>query len=90
MLLLRGKSGPNKMNESYGMLCLSLISLEILFHIDGLTTPNQVWTKLETLFGKKYDLRGHQLKNELISLIPSSFKTIEGLTKFKSLFILLK
>ena len=50
-----------------------------------------MWIKLESLFRKKDDLRGHQLENELISLRPSEFKTIEEfITKFKSLVIFLK
>ena len=63
----------------------------LLFHIDGLTTPNQVWTKLEYLFGVQDELRVHQLENELFSLSPRSFDSIEGLfTKFKSLVLFLK
>ena len=38
----------NRLDEAYGLLCLS-ISMEILFHIDSLTTPNKVWVKIETL-----------------------------------------
>ena len=48
----------NRLDEAYGFLCLS-ISRELLFHIDSLTTPNEVWVKLETLFGKTDELRGH-------------------------------
>ena len=48
------------------------ISLDILFHLDGLTTPNQVWTKLESLFGVQDELRAHKLENELFSLSPSN------------------
>ena len=40
----------NRMDEAYGLLFL-LISLDLLFHLDGLSTPNQLWTKLESLFG---------------------------------------
>ena len=40
----------NRMDETYGLLCIS-ISPDLLFHPDGLTTPNQVWTQLESLFG---------------------------------------
>ena len=36
----------NRMDEAYGLHFLS-ISLDLLFNIDGLTTPSQVWTKLE-------------------------------------------
>ena len=31
----------NRLDEAYGLLCLS-ISPDLLFHLDGLTTPNQV------------------------------------------------
>ena len=50
-----------------------------------------MWIKLESLFEKQDDLRGHQLEKELISLRPSEFETIEEfITKFKSLVLLLK
>ena len=79
----------NRLDEAYGLLCL-YISPDILFHLYGFTTPNQVWTKLESLFRVKDVLRAHQLENELFSLSPSSFNSIEGfLTKLKSLFIFL-
>ena len=48
----------NWLDESYGLICLS-ISHDILFHIDGLTNPNQVWTKLESLFGVQEEIRVH-------------------------------
>ena len=48
----------NMKDEAYGFLCLSL-SHELLFHLDGLTCPIEVWIKLESLFGKQYDLRRH-------------------------------
>ena len=80
----------NRLDEAYGLICLS-ISLDRLFHLDGLTTPNQVWTKLEFLFGVQDEIRTHQLENELFSLSPRSFKSIEGFfTKFKSLVLLIK
>ena len=31
----------NRLDEKFGLLCLS-ISRELLFHIDSLTTPNEV------------------------------------------------
>ena len=55
----------NKKDEAYGLLCLS-ISRD-LFHLDGLTSPNEVWEKLVELFGKTDEMRGHQIENELIS-----------------------
>ena len=48
----------NRLDESYGMICLS-ISPYLLFHPYGLTTPNQVWTKLEYLFGVQDEIREH-------------------------------
>ena len=62
----------NRKDEAYGLISLSL-SLSLLFHVDGLTGPNEVWIKLESLFEKQDDLRGHQLENELISLRPGEF-----------------
>ena len=66
-------------------------SLFFLIYLDGLTTPNQVWTKLESLFGVQDEIRSHQLENELFSLSPSSFSSIEGFfRKSKSLVLLIK
>ena len=38
----------NRRDEAYGLLCLS-ISRD-LFHLDSLTSPNEVWDKLEDIF----------------------------------------
>ena len=35
----------NRRDEAYGLLCLR-ISRELLFHLDGLTSPNEVWEKI--------------------------------------------
>ena len=40
----------NTRDEAYGLLCLS-ISKDLLFHLDGLTSPNEVWEKLVDIFG---------------------------------------
>ena len=66
----------NRRDEAYGLLCLS-ISRDLLFHLDGLTSPNEVWEKLVELFGKTDEMRGHQIENELISLNPSSFESLQ-------------
>ena len=80
----------NRLDEAYGCLCLS-ISQDLLFHIKGLKTPKKVWDKLASLFVKQDDLRVCQLKNELISLHPSNFETLNDFfTKFKSLVFELK
>ena len=75
------------------MDCFVYLSLspELLFHLDGLTGLNEVWIKLESLFGNQYELRGHHLENDLISLRLSEFETIkEFITKLKLLVLLLK
>ena len=48
----------NKMDEAYGLFCLS-ISRDLLFHLDGLTSSNEVWENIGTLFGNKNEMRGH-------------------------------
>ena len=80
----------NRLDEEFGLLCLSILR-ELLFHIYSLTTPNEFWVKLETLFGKTNELRGHQLENEPIGLSPIHYDTIEDFfTNFKSLLLQLK
>ena len=80
----------NMRDESYGLLCLS-ISRDLLFHIDGLISPNEVWEKIEEIFGNTNEMRGHQIKYELISLSPSSFESLQlYFTKFKALVLKLK
>ena len=34
----------NRRDEAYGLLCLG-ISRDLIFHLDGLTSPNEVWEK---------------------------------------------
>ena len=62
----------NRWDEAYDLLCLS-ISRDLLFHLDGLASPNEVWENLEEIFGNTDEMRGHQIKNELISLSPSCY-----------------
>ena len=75
----------NTRDEAYGILCLS-ISRDLLFHLDGLTSPNEVYEKLVEIFGKTDEMRGHQIENELISLSPNSFESLQlYFSKFKAL-----
>ena len=60
----------NRLDEAFRILFLS-ISRDILFHVDILTTPNESRLKLESLFGKTNDMRGHRLENDLITLSPT-------------------
>ena len=41
----------NKLDETFGFMCIH-ISRELIFHLDGLKTPREVWQKLESPFGK--------------------------------------
>ena len=80
----------NRRDEVYSLLCLS-ISRGLLFHIDGLTSPNEVWEKLVDLFLNTYEMRGHQIENELISLSPNSFESLQlYFSKFNALVLQLK
>ena len=80
----------NRRDEAYGVLCLR-ISRNLLFHIDGWKSPNEVWEKLEDIFGNTDEMRGHQIKNELISLSPSSFESLQlYFSKFKAFVLQLK
>ena len=75
----------NRCDEAFRYLC-TYISRDLLFHLEGLRNPRESWEKLDSLFKKQDELRGHILKNELVSLHPNSFETIEQFfSKFKSL-----
>ena len=75
----------NHLDEAFDYLCTH-ISRDLLFHLEGLETPREFWENLKNLFGKQDELQGQLLENELVSLHPSSFVTIEKLfTKIKSL-----
>ena len=63
----------NKLDEAYGFIFLS-ISLDLIFYLYGLTTPNQVWTKLESLFRVQYELRVHHLEIGLFSTNDKVFR----------------
>ena len=77
----------NRRDEAYGLLCLS-ISRDLLFHLDGLTSLNQVWEKISE---QTDEMRGHQIENELISLSPSNFESLQlYFSKFKALVLQLK
>jgi hypothetical protein len=65
-----------------------LISSDLWFHVAACKTPNEIWTTLESLFGKQDEMRGHMLEVELNTLDPKSFDNIQDLfTKFKSLIL---
>jgi hypothetical protein len=75
----------NRMDEAFGTIC-SLISPELLFHISSYKTPNEAWTTMEGLFGKRDEMRGHMLEVELLTLDPKIFDNLQDFfTKYKDL-----
>ena len=75
----------NRLDEAYVCLCLSIYR-DILFHINGLKNPKEVWDNISSLFDKKDDLRIYHLENEMISLHLANFETLNDFfTKFKHL-----
>ena len=77
----------NRRDEAYGLLCLSIYR-DLLFHLDGLASMNEVWEKLADIFGKTDEMRGHQIEIELISLSPTSFESLQlYFSKFKALVL---
>ena len=66
-----------------------LISIDLWFHISEIDELDKAWEKLESVFGKHNEIRGHQLENELISLNPNDFSCIQDyLSKYKTLRLL--
>ena len=77
----------NHLDEAFGFMCTH-IYWDILFHLEGLRTPKEAWDNLESLFGKKYEIKGIFLENYLISLQPSNLQSIHQLfTKYKSIVL---
>ena len=57
----------NRLDEAFRILSID-ISSDLLFHVEVITTPNEVFLKIKSLCGNTNEMRGHQLENELISL----------------------
>ena len=70
MLLFRKLSGIIGWMNPMDLFVSEFLSI-FFFHLTRLTTPKNIWTKVETLFGVQDEIRVHQLKNELFSLSPS-------------------
>ena len=80
----------NKLDEAYGFLCLSILK-DLLFHIIRLNNTKEIWEEIADLFDKQDDWRIYKLENELISLDPRKFETMNDFfTKFKHLVLQLK
>ena len=65
----------NRCDEARELIGMS-ISTDLWFHIFGIDEHDKGWEKLEYVFGKHNEIRGHQLENELISLNPNDFSCI--------------
>ena len=52
----------NHLDEAFDYLCTH-ISIDLLFHLEGLRTPREAWEKLEDLFGNKDEHQGHIWEN---------------------------
>ena len=75
----------NKNDQARGLIGMS-ISPDLRFHLDGLDSPVEAWEKLHKVFGLKNEIRAYHLENELLTLDPSNFPSIEDyLSKFKTL-----
>ena len=67
------------------------ISQDIQIHILEIDTPDESLKKLNDVFGIQNQIRVHQLENELLTLDPNNFSSIEYfLSKFKTLRFLLE
>ena len=80
----------NQIDETYRALFMN-ISPGLFFHISSCKTPNEVYNNMKRLFGKKYEMKGHILKVEMVSLDPRSFDNIQDFfTRYKDLLLQLK
>ena len=80
----------NRLDEAHGHFLFS-VSKYIWFHILELKTPRLFWDKLSSLFDKHDEMRIYQLENDLITLNPSNFESLnEFFSKFKNLIYQLK
>ena len=48
----------NRCDEDHGLIGMS-ISTDLRFHISGIDEPDIAWEKLEFMFGKHNEIRGH-------------------------------
>ena len=67
------------------------IAQDLQFHILEIDTLDEALEKLKTIFGIQNQIRAQQLENELLTLDPNNFSSIEDfLSKFKSIRIILE
>jgi hypothetical protein len=79
-----------RMNEACGALCIHM-SPELLFHVSTCKSPNEIWTTMEGLFGKQYEMRGHMFEVKLLALDSEIFENIQDFfTRYKDLLLQFK
>ena len=67
------------------------IAQDLRFHILDIDTRDKALEKLNNVFGIQNKIWAHQLENELLTLDPNNFSSIEEfLSKFKTLRLLLE
>ena len=80
----------NKQDQARGLIGMS-IAQDLRFHILDIDTPDKALEKLNIVFGIQNQIRAHQLENELLTLDPNNFSSIEDfLSKFNTLRLLLE
>ena len=88
--MMKKKKWENKNDQAHGLIGMP-ISPNLRFHLEGEDSPIKAWEKLNSVFGIKNEIRSFQLENELLTLDPSNFPSIEYyLSKFKTLKLLLE
>lgn len=65
----------DRRDEALGTLIMS-ICRDLRYHVVSCKTPNEIWTTLESLFGKPDKMRKFKLENELMNLNPRDFDNI--------------
>ena len=65
-----------KCSPTYAGFGVTANLIDLQFHISDIDEPDKSWEKLESVFGKHNEIRGHQLEKELISLNPNYFSCI--------------
>ena len=66
----------NKNDQAHGLIGMS-ISPYLRFHLEGEDSPIKAWEKLNSVFGIKNEIRAFQIENEVFTLDPSNFPSIE-------------
>ena len=80
----------NKQDQARGLIGMS-IAQDLRFHILDIDTPHEALDKLNIVFGIQNQIRAHQPENELFTLDPNNFSSIEYfLSKLKTLRLFLE